>query len=448
MILGVLSNFDISIGMKRFLGKARAQNDWLRFKQIVSTSALFTFLTSIIILIIALNPFFDILHQVGIKDQFVPMIVLIVVGNGLQHIFMETLVSALKSKSIILPSIVASISRFPILFAMFYFVGNSEISVAWAYSISYAVVSAILFLVTFRFLAGFSGKFFDETVIHLKTVIHGSLPRWFPQIISVLGSQLSILAIFALKGPSESGLFYIPFAIFNILFLISGAINMVSHPFLSGLNDVEVQKKFLRKALKMAFLGTMPFAGIMFFYAKPILSIFGPEYLVSNDILSILLYSFPIAIITEGVYYFLFAKGHYTKVLTIGLISNVSRIILYFFMVPSIGGIGAAYALVIGTVLQLVVTIVFIEKMQIRLQYWLFALISIIPFAIGYFFELINIGILGSILLFFISILIYLRLKLIKEDDIENILEMLLPEDKVVPVKDSLVLTLRRFHLM
>ena len=83
-----------------------------------------------------------------------------------------------------------------------------------------------------------------------------------------------------------------------------------------------------------------------------------------------------------------------------------------------------------------------------RLQYWLFALISIIPFALGYFFELINIGILGSVLLFFISILIYLRLKLIKEDDIESILEMLLPEDKVVPVKDSLVLTLRRFHIM
>lgn len=448
MVLGVLSNFDIGVGMKRFLGKAVADKDWPTFKHIVSISIVYAIFTSICILVIVLNPFVDILDKVGIEKQFIPIIIVIVIGNDLQHIFIGALISALRSKSIVIPTIVASLSRFLVLFLLFTLVDMSELTVAWSYSVSYLVICILLLVVTLNLLRKIQGPFFHDTKNNLKLVISGSVARWIPQIISVLGSQLSILAVFSLKGASESGLFYIPYAVFNVLFLVSGAINQVSHPVLSGIEELEKQKKFLRKSLKMAFLGTMPLAGIMFFHAKPILSIFGTEFSASNDILSILLFSFPIAIITEGVYFLLFARGDYKKVLALGLLGNVPRIILYFVLVPIQGGIGGAVAFVIGTALQMILTVILLEKEKTRLSYGMFFIMSIIPFALGYVFEFLKLGPVGAIMLFFFSVIIYLRLRIVDESDIENILSTIMQPTKAIETKNLIISKLKRFYLM
>lgn len=447
MILGVLSNFDIGVGMKRFLGKAVADKDWFMYKNIVSVSTLFSFLTSIGVLIIALNPFFDVLSYVGIEKQFIPIIIIIVIGNDLQNLLIGALVSALKSRTLVIPSVIASIARFPVLFILFYFLGKSDTSVAWSYSVIYIVNSIILLSILLGIMKTISGKYFHNARSNLKLVIRGSAPRWIPQIISVLGSQLSILAVFSLKGASESGLFYIPYAIFNVLFLISGAINQVSYPVLSGIDNLDKQKQFLKRTLKITFLGTIPFSAIIFFYDKPILSIFGSQFSHSGDILSILLLSFPFAIVTEGVYYLLFARGQYRNVLALGLTSNVPRILLYVILVPMHGGVGGAIAFVTGTICQIILSTIIIEKMGIRLSYTKFFVISIVPFAIGYLLMFLNVGLLGSVALFIFSWVVYLRLNLFDENDIENSLKVIMEPEKAILVKNRIVKELKRFHM-
>ena len=313
---------------------------------------------------------------------------------------------------------------------------------------SYIVISGLLLVITINHLRKIQGPFFYETKKNLRMIIHGSFSRWIPQIVGVLGSQLSVLAVFSLKGASESGLFYIPFAIFNVLFLVSGAINQVSHPVLSGIKESELQTQFLKKALKMTFLGTMPFAAIMFFHAKSILSIFGTEFSGSDEILSILLYSFPIAIITEGVYFFFFARGNYKNVLILGLISNIPRIILYVILVPEYGGIGGAIAFVIGTGFQLIFTVVLLEKEKIRLEYLMFIVISIIPFLLGYLIKFLAFGFIGAILLFIFSLIIYLRIKAIHEEDIENMFAIIMQKEKATKMKNGLVRKLKRIYII
>ena len=139
MILGVLSNFDIGIGMKRFLGKAISENNFQFFKNLCSTAFVFTVITASIILLITFNPFIDILELVGIDEQFMPIIAVIVIGNNLQHVIIGSLVSAKKSKSVTIPSIVSSLSRFPVLAILLYFLGTTTIAIAWSYSILYLV---------------------------------------------------------------------------------------------------------------------------------------------------------------------------------------------------------------------------------------------------------------------------------------------------------------------
>ena len=59
MVLASFSGFEISIGMKRFLGIAHSEKNNLEFKQIVFVSTTFVIISSIIILIITLNPSFS-----------------------------------------------------------------------------------------------------------------------------------------------------------------------------------------------------------------------------------------------------------------------------------------------------------------------------------------------------------------------------------------------------
>lgn len=448
MVLGVLSNFDLAIGMKRFLGKAVAEKDWLKFKQISSISTLFGFSTSIGILLIVLNPFVDILGMIGIEKQFIPVIIMIVLGNDLLHMFIGTLVSAMKSKSIILPSWIGTLSRFPLLLFLLFMVEKSELNVALAYSSFYLISGILLFVTIMGFYKKISGTYFYNVKNNLKLVIHGSLPRWIPQIITTLGAQISILIIFVVKGPSESGLFYIPFGIFMVLFLVSSAINQVSHPVLSGMENAESRRDYLKRTLKLAFLGSIPLAAIIFFYSREVLSIFGPEYVASNEILVILILSFPAMILVEGVYYLFYARGYYKNVLFLGLLGNIPRIILYIILVPSYGGVGAAIAFIVGTFLQLILTIILVEKMNIRLQYLTFLAISIIPFVIGYSLQILNIELLGIVILLLLSFAIYIKLKILNEDDILSFLKVFLPTKKAVHRQKQIVIILKQLRLL
>ncbi len=369
MILGVLSNFDIGIGMKRFLGKAIAENNFQFFKNLCSTAFVFTIITSAIILIIAFNPIIDILQLIGIDKAFIPIIAIIVIGNNLQHVIFGSLVSAKKSKSVIIPSIVSSLSRFPVLAILIYFLGTTTLTVAWSYSVLYLVLTISLLIITIKYLNSIPGNYFEKSYDNLKLIIKGSFPRWIPQIIVLLGTQVGVLIIFNMKGPEAAGLFYIPFAIMNVLFLIPHAINQVIHPIFSGIGELDSQLKYLKKTLKIAFFGTLPFAAIMYFYSGPILSIFGKEFIKADNTFSILLLGFPVAIIADAVFFLLYARGNYKQVLTLGLIANIPRIVLYIILVPEFGGVGGATAYVIGMYCQFFLTIFYLEKLKIIVEY-------------------------------------------------------------------------------
>jgi len=448
MILGVMSNFDIGVGMKRFLGKAIAGNELDRFKNIVSVSTSFTLVTSAGILLIAFNPFFNFLEYVGISQEFIPIIAIIVIGNNLQHIFIGALVSAKKSSRLILPSMIASFSRFPALFLFFYFIGETEVEIAWSYSILYLVSSIFLLFVTLRYLKSIKGSYFAKSNQYMRLVLRGSFPRWIPQVIVLLGTQLGTLVIFSVSGAAEAGLFYIPFAIMNVLFLASHAINQVIHPIFSGLEDIKIQKQYLFKTLKTAFFATMPFAAIMFFYAPSILSIFGKEFSQADETFSILLLGFPGALIADSVYFLLYARGNYRDVLSLGLIANVPRIMLYFILVPMYGGPGGAIAYVIGVYLQLILTIIIIERLKIRLPYIKLICISIIPFVIGYLVGFIEVEVFGALILLFASLLIFLKVKIINCEDVKNVQSLFSDSPKLSNTFQKIIDMLKRGHLM
>ena len=446
MVLSSFAAFEIPIGMKRFLGMAQAEQNDLKFKQIIIVSTIFVTLSSILILIITLNPFFNILNLVGIDSKFTPIIVTIVIGNGLVNIFVNSLISGLKSKSLVIPYIVSSFGRFPILLILFYFIGESEMNVAWAFSSHYIILAIITMSITIFYFRKGVGKNFNNFVENLKIVFHSGLPRYIPQVISSLQTQFSILTIFSIHGPTETGIFYISFAIFSIISMIPSAINGVSHPVLSGMIDSE-RGKFLLRSLKIGFLSTIPLAVIAAFYSEPILLILGEEFIGSTEIILILLISLPMAIITNGCYFFLYAKGNYKKVLYLGLSVNISRIILYFLLVPEFGGVGAAISYVIGGILQLGLTIVLMRNTKINLEYKKYVIISIIPLGLGFMLNNLQNEIISSILIIILSFMIFSKLKMFDEQDLESCLRIIVSKERIDPTKKKIIGILTKLRL-
>jgi hypothetical protein len=92
--------------------------------------------------------------------------------------------------------------------------------------------------------------------------------------------------------------------------------------------------------------------------------------------------------------------------------------------------------------------VILLEKEKIRLEYGMFAIISIIPFLLGYLFEFFKFGFIGVILLFILSLIIYLRIKAINEDDIENIFVIIMQKERATKVKNELVKKLKKIHVI
>lgn len=447
-ILNTIAGFDFAIGMRRFLGQAYAEKNWLRFKQIFSISFTFTTLTSTGIFLIAINPFVDFLSMIGIERQFIVIIGFIILGNTVINTTAGALTSALKSQRIVLPTIISSFLRFPILLIPVYFVGFSELLVAYAYSVYFPILGIFTILIVWKLLRIVKGQIFENVFEKIKELFIGSFPSWLPNVATVLGTQLGILTIFSIKGGEEAGLFYITFAIFSVVILVPGAINTVSHPFLSGLKELNQQSDFLRKTMKINFLVTIPLAAVILFYSDSILFLIGEQFVVAVETLVILVLSVPLVIVSEGIRYLIYARGSYKKTLYLGFSSNIIRIILYFVLVPENGANGAAIAFVAGYIVHVILAITFAEQISVRLQYAKYIVISVIPLGIGILLEILGFPVWGVIILLITTIIVYLKSKLLNESDIESFLKLIMEPEKAKIKKNVLVKKLRKMYLM
>ena len=447
-LFSVLSSLDLSVGMRRFLGIAKEEGKMGEYKQIVSSSILFSLFISIITILIVLNPIFNLLEVFGVDEKFIPIIIVIIISDVLIKILIATLISSLKSHKLIIPNIVASLSKFVILSVVIYNSNFTDIELVWSYSISYVVLVIFLAGLVINYLNKFPEKLFSNIKNNIKLVTYASLSNWVPHSINLIGSQFSILIIYAYQGSNETGLFYMAFILYNFILMIPSSIYEINYPVMSGMQKLEKQKVLLQTSLKLGFLGSMPVAAILFFYGDQILTIFGNEFSSSQDMLSILILSIPFAIISHASYYLIYARGNYKTILFLGLSVNIPRLILYLILVPIFGGFGAAISFISGYFIQFILTVIIIEKLKLRLVYKKFILISIIPFILGYVIEFLKIDILGIIPLIVFSLLIFLKMKLLNEEDIKGIFRMIMNHEKSELRVKKITKILRKIHCM
>lgn len=443
MIVTTIDVLNMSLGMKRYLGIASADKDKGRFKQIIASTVLLTSILMAASIAVLLTPSFQVLELLSIDRQYVWIIIAMIPAMAFQQIFNEALVAAMKSKHTVIPMIIGSIARFPVLFVAIYAFGSTSYGVIISYSLVLFVTAAFYVAYTFRIFRGTSTPATTNLFKNIKLILHASLASWVPHIISVLGSQLGIITVFSVVGAAAGGQFYIPMAMFMASLFIVGGINRVSHALIAGMEKKEQQTEHASYSLKIAFIFTLPIASTLFFFAGDYLSLMGREFGDASEALAILMISLPMVIISEIVYYFAYGRGDHGAVLRLGIAGNVPRTVLYFVLVPMLSVNGAALAYLVGSMSQLVLSIYMGKRHDIRFDYKSYAVAIAVPVSIG--FVMWQIGLhyaISTVVIIIGSFLAFVRIHVFTDTELRNLLFASLPTrtaERIYPVLSRLM---------
>lgn len=443
MIVATVDVLNMSLGMKRYLGIASSSGDKNGFKHVIAATVMTTSLLVVTSVLVLAIPDLRVLEALGIDRQYFWIIAAMIPAIAFQQIFSEALVAALKSKDLVFPLIIGSLSRFPVLFAAIYVFAAPGTGTIVSYSLVMFISVTFYAVSTIKIFRGSRAKATENMGKNARLILNASLVSWVPQIISVLGSQLGVITVFSVAGAAAGGKFYIPMAIFTAaLFIVSG-INRVSHSLIAGMQNKEQQIDYVSYSLKVAFIFTLPLSSALLFFAKDYLELMGREFGEASTTLTILMISLPMVIIAEVIYYFVYGKGEHGAVLRLGLAGNVPRTVLYFILVPLMSANGAAIAYLVGSMFQLVLSIHTGNKHQVRFDYRTYIVSVSIPVMIGLALWWTGVHYLASTTIIIVgSFLAYVRIRVFTDRELHSLLFAGLPKnaaEKVYPVLSRLM---------
>lgn len=177
----------------------------------------------------------------------------------------------------------------------------------------------------------------------------------------------------------------------------------------------------------MALVIVVPLAVSLAAYPEVALSFFSPDYVIASNILLVLLFATVPQSLIDGVNFLAYAYGKYKLVLAMGLAISVPRTAMYMILTPSMGGLGAAFAFLSGTVIGLIAALGVTKRIKLKFRwkdlivaFTPLALVTVCKFPIPWFF--------GVTIILSGSALTYTRLGLMTKTDLRESAEAFLPQ--------------------
>ena len=221
-----------------------------------------------------------------------------------------------------------------------------------------------------------------ETVGFQREWLFSALPLMMIGVMQTINNQVSILALGYFHENAEVGLFSIARQISSIGTFFIMSFNAVLAPRFAHLysagNMEELQRLVAKSSLALAILSA-PIALIFIVFGKPLLVMFGPDYVSAYWSLMILSLGvfFNSAVGSVGL---LLTMTKHEKVALKGLvISLVINLFLSFLLIPAYGAEGAALA-----------TALYLLIWNVIFGVYVFREVKIMPSFISYFFKKTN----------------------------------------------------------
>jgi O-antigen/teichoic acid export membrane protein len=238
------------------------------------------------------------------------------------------------------------IVRFGILFAFFLVGLTAELAVL-ASTLATIVASVLLLVfvqrrVSLRGIAGGARR-------DVGTLLGFSLPVYFSNIVNAVGNNLQTLLLGAMASVASAGIFAVAAQVMLIGTIFHAAIVQAAMPIFAELQDAAQTSRLrhlYQTTSKWTFTLNLPFFLLAVIFPVPLLAIFGPEFVDGAPALAILAVASLINAATGSSGAILDMTGHTRIKLVNTTISVGLSIALNLLLIPSLGVLGAAIAVV------------------------------------------------------------------------------------------------------
>jgi O-antigen/teichoic acid export membrane protein len=186
------------------------------------------------------------------------------------------------------------------------------------------------------------------------------------------------------------------------------------------------RKRFSWRILKISIVLSLPLSSAVFFYSSDIVRLLGQDYIDASLFLKIFMITILPNSVNLMVSQLVYAYGNYRQVLVLGLASSIPRTLLYFLLVPSFGGMGAAISFLVGSIIGFAYSIIVAKQISMIMHWKSLGLItglSILPALILAYFQ-INF-IVGTISTIGISFIAFVKFRILTKYDIEDTVNVL-----------------------
>ena len=424
IIFTTIFGMDLFFGMKPSMARFFKEEDKIKYTQVFLSIFLFLTLSSAVASIILLYPV-NLLHLIGIGDQYYWLIVFAIFLFSYQNFFTELFISTMQAKEFFKFILIGSLLRFPVFGLALVLFNHKDLTTVFSYYILSFITVILSFLYTIRDLH------FKDPIRNLLSdffsILRISISSWIPNVINVCGFWLGIIIVFSLNGSQQGGRFYIAVGIFSVILFISSGISKVTHGVIQNVKKGD-QIVYLSYSIKIALVFTLPISMSIMFFSSDFLEIIGKDFTNSKVNLSILMLSVPFVIFSDLIYYFLYGLRYHKEVLLLGLIGNIPRVLLYFLITIVIGSDFAALGYFIGSLLQSVFSLKLGKIKPSELDLKRKIVVCLVPLILSSVLWISHIHyILSTFIIILGSFIVYIRLDLFDKSDLHKVLYSTMP---------------------
>jgi len=421
-LVSTLSIFGVPVGVQRFLGKAFGNHDANAFRSHFNGALVFLIFSSgaAALILVGLSGLW--VSFIGIPNSFIVIAAIMAFTTGLATLFGVAYTASIRTDVSLYGGVIASVARL-VIGVLLISVGLEAFGIAVGYLISSLFLLAFLAILGIRLLRLHVSRL---TFLHTKEIVQAGFVNWVPTAIATIGTHLSVIAVYGFHGPLEAGLYYISFAMASVISAISASVMGLAFPILSGMTDG--RKRACWRAIKLALVFTVPLTASLAAYPQVTLGFFSPEYAVASKMLLVLLFATVPQGLIDGVNSLAYAYGKYRLVLVMGLAISVPRTVMYMILTPSMGGLGAALALLSGTAIGLVAAFGVTKGIGLKFQ-WRDLIVTFVPLLMVTVCKIPIPWFLGVTIVLVGSALTYTRLGLVTRRDLKESAEAFLPQN-------------------
>jgi len=443
----LIATLGLNQGVLRYVSLYFGKNDPARVKGSILFCARVTLMTSLIVgtALFWLAPLLskEVFHKPGLTvglrilavglPFFTVASIYLTSLQGLQLIKLKTSIDM----------IAQPLSR--LIFMLVLFVsGFKLLGVLWASVLS----NIIVFALAFYYLKKSGNVFLNHkisAIFEKRRIVTFSSPLFFEGVFFTLTANIDILMLGYFVPSTDIGIYGIALKLGVMVIIPLTAFNMIFAPIISNLysrNEKETLEKLFKTVTKWILTISFAIFLILALFAKPILSVFGQDFVAGATVLLILLFSKLVDAATGSVGYILKMSGRPKINMINSAILCVTIIVMNLLLIPSYGITGAAMGTACSVIFLNVIRILelyYFERIHPYQKNFIKPLISgilaaSIVYGLGKLFpyeQSVFIS-MGFTIIFLIAYTVFLLLFTLDDDD-KHVLNLIGKKMKLVP---------------